>query len=564
METERFVSSQRRNNAWTIWSRLLAVLVTLALLFIVYRQIDFAMLQSSFGRIKWSWLILAFLLYGVALAFGGMRSHFALRLTHAASHFLASCRIFLVGHFLFLVLFGAAGGDLAKSAVYSRWYRFGIPEVLAAAPFDRLLGLCGAMVLAFVALVLALLTGSFAQIENMPMKMAGVWALGMALAIVLVVLGLCVFRPKGQGFITRTLSSLRIGLRRLFSIPEIGLNGLMFAFLAQFMASAVFAVNLGAVTHQPLPWPQLAWVFPIITILSCMPFTVAGIGSRELVAIALLRMYGVSAADCAAASLMTLLDICVWALLAAIIFWREELRIGRLGDKAIPSTISAIIPARDEAENIAGTVERLRAIPEIKEIILADGNSRDATPRLAEKLGCRVLTGASGRGAQMRLAAGHATGDVLLFVHADSWLPPHAGRAALDCFRDPTVIAGGFWKRFHNSPISLRGSRLRCVLRLLLGRRIAGDQALFVRRSDLETVGGVPEIPLMEEFELCRRLRRSGRLALADATIVTSARRFQQLGILRTYWRMWWVTTLYRLGRPPHELVHFYDKGLPK
>jgi len=68
----------------------------------------------------------------------------------------------------------------------------------------------------------------------------------------------------------------------------------------------------------------------------------------------------------------------------------------------------------------------------------------------------------------------------------------------------------------------------------------------------------------MEEFELCRRLRRIGRLALADATAVTSPRRFQQLGVLRTYWRMWWVTTLYRFGRPPSELADLYNKSLSK
>ena len=555
---------QHCNNSWTIWSRLAAVAVTAALLFIVYRQIDFVTLQSSFSRIKWGWFALGFLGYGIALALGGMRSHFALRLTHAASHFLASCRIFLVGHFLFLVLFGAAGGDLAKTAVYSRWYRFGIPEVLAAAPFDRLLGFCGAVVLALVALLLSLVTGSFKEIQNMPLEMTGVWALAMVAAIALVVIGLCVFRPKGQGFITRTLSSLRIGLRRLFSVREIGLNGLLFAFLAQVAASAVFAVNLCSVTNQPLPWLQLAWAFPAITILSCMPFTVAGIGSRELVAIALLRMYNVPTADSVAASLMTLLIICAWACVAAAVFWREELRLGRLAETPTPNTISAIIPARDEAENIPETVERLRAIPEIKEIILADGSSRDGTRHVAEGLGCRVVTGATGRGAQLRLGAENAKGDVLLFVHADCWLPPHAGRAVLDCLRDPTVVAGGFWKRFHNSPLTLRGSRLRCVVRLLLGRRIAGDQALFVRRNALEAAGGVPGIPLMEEFELCRRLRRTGRLALADATIVTSPRRFQQLGILRTYWRMWWVTTLYRLGRPPRELANIYNKPVPK
>ena len=545
-------------------ARLVAVVVTLGLLFVVYRRIDTASLQSSFGHIKWQWFVLGFLGYGVALGLGGLRSHFALRLTHAASHFLASCRIFLVGHFLFLVLFGAAGGDLAKSAVYSRWFRVGMPEVLAAAPFDRLLGFCGAVLLALGVAALALLTGTWTHIERMPLEMTGVWAVAMVTAVGLVVLGICVLRPKGQGFITRTIASIRVGVQRLLSTPRIGLNGLLFAFLAQSAASAVFAMNLAAVTTQSLPWVQVAWVFPAITILSCMPFTVAGIGSRELVAVALLGMYGVPAADCAAASLLTLLDICAWALVAAAVFWREDLRIGRLAAIDPPRTISAIIPARNEATNLRATVGRLRAIPEIHEIIVVDGESRDSTREVAEELGCVVLSDGSGRGGQMRLGAQHAKGDVVMFVHADSWLSPDAGRAALDCLRDPTVVAGGFWKRFHESPLSLRGSRFKCAVRLLLGRRIAGDQALFVRRNTLESVGGMPGIPLMEEFELCRRLRRIGRLALADATVVTSARRFRELGVLRTYWRMWWVTTLYRLGRPPQDLAHLYNKTASK
>ena len=360
------------------------------------------------------------------------------------------------------------------------------------------------------------------------------------------------------------MRALQCGGVRLFAVPGLGLRGLVFAVLAHTTASAVFAINLCAVTNQALPWIQLAWVFPAITILSCMPFTVAGIGSRELVAITLLGLYGVPAVDCAAASLMMLLQICGWALVAAAVFWREELRVGRLGAAEQLSSISAIIPARDEAGNIPETVRRLRLIPEVNEIILVDGSSRDRTREVAEELGCRVLTGAAGRGAQLRLGTEQAKGDVLWFVHADSWLPSHAGQAILDCLRDPTVVAGGFWKRFHKSPLALRGSRVKCAIRLLLGRRIAGDQALFVRRSALENVGGVPGIPLMEEFELCRRLRKTGRLALADGTVVTSARRFQQLGVLRTYWRMWWVTTLYRLGRPAQELAHLYDKGTPK
>ena len=122
------------------------------------------------------------------------------------------------------------------------------------------------------------------------------------------------------------------------------------------------------------------------------------------------------------------------------------------------------------------------------------------------------------------------------------------------------MVAGGFWKVFREPSFLLLGSRWKCGLRLMLVRRLAGDQAMFVRREILEQIGGVPDMPLMEEFELCRRLRQTGRLALADATIVTSARRFRKLGVLRTYLRMWWVTELYRLGKSPQELRKIYER----
>jgi GT2 family glycosyltransferase len=161
----------------------------------------------------------------------------------------------------------------------------------------------------------------------------------------------------------------------------------------------------------------------------------------------------------------------------------------------------------------------------------------------------------------MRAGADAAQGDVIIFVHADTWLPPNAAHSALNCLRDPVVVAGGFWKVFRQTPLLLLGSRWKCAVRLFVGRRIAGDQCLFVRREVLQRIGGVPEIPLMEEFELCRRLRKVGRLALADATVSTSARRFRKLGVLRTYWRMWWVTTLWRLGVSPAKLRAIYEKS---
>ena len=152
-----------------------------------------------------------------------------------------------------------------------------------------------------------------------------------------------------------------------------------------------------------------------------------------------------------------------------------------------------------------------------------------------------------------------AKGNVLLFLHADTWLPPEAGRALLDCLRDTTVVGGAFWKVFRAAPFLMRASRFKCASRLYLGGCVLGDQAIFVRRSALGSIGGFPEQPLMEEYVLCKRLRALGRLALAPATVVTSERRFRRLGAVRTYLRMWRVTLLYHLGVPPEKLRQIYE-----
>jgi len=222
--------------------------------------------------------------------------------------------------------------------------------------------------------------------------------------------------------------------------------------------------------------------------------------------------------------------------------------------------ISVIIPTLNEAEALTETVRRARAVPEISEILVVDGGSRDKTAELAAQLGCRVLNSPPGRGGQMQRGAAQAKGDVVLLLHADTWLPANAGQAILACLRDPAVIGGGFWKRFRDGSVMMLGSRFRCALRFYLGRRFLGDQAIFIRREALEAIGGVPDLPLMEEFALCQRLRKSGRLALADATVLTSARRFRKYGVLRTYWRMWWVTMRYRFGTAPHKLIRLYER----
>ena len=222
--------------------------------------------------------------------------------------------------------------------------------------------------------------------------------------------------------------------------------------------------------------------------------------------------------------------------------------------------ISVIIPTLNEAAELPPTVERLRQIPEVLEVIIADGGSSDETSTVAERFGCKVVTAPRGRGSQMHVGARQARGEIVWLLHADTWPQPDAGRVIIACMSQPGVVGGGCYKTFREPSWLMRGSRLKCVLRFYLFRRFMGDQAIFVRREILEAIGGVPDVPLMEEFELCRLLRQHGQLALAGTVVSTSARRFKERGVLRTYLRMGRVTLHYFLGTPPEKLKRIYER----
>ena len=222
-----------------------------------------------------------------------------------------------------------------------------------------------------------------------------------------------------------------------------------------------------------------------------------------------------------------------------------------------PPAISVVIPTLNEAGQLPETLRRVQSVPEVGEIIVVDGGSNDGTRDIAREHDCILIESKPSRGRQLRLGAEQATGEIVLLLHADTWVPENAGRIIQETLARPLVVAGGFYKRFRDSG-ALPGSRLRCWLLWALTNRLFGDQAIFVKRTALEAIGGVPDVPLMEEFELCKKLGAHGRIALAKGTVLTSARKFREEGRLQTYWRMICCTLRYWTRTAPKRLEEIY------
>jgi rSAM/selenodomain-associated transferase 2 len=546
---------------WWSWQRLVVLVLTAAALTFIFSRLDLAGLGQSLARVRPGWFVLAFATYGLGLVLGGLRWHVTLYAIHRAVHVAASVRLTCIGHFLFLIMFGAATGDVVKAALYARWFRFGVPELTASTPIDRVLGFLAAVIVGGVALGIGFVSGGFQNLGPTKFHVSGIWIGAALLLALLVVIALFRWNPTGDAWWARGWRTLRSGFANLTTSRRRGTQGILLAVAAQLALATVFALNVRAVAGESLPWLKLAWTFPAVMMLSCMPITVAGAGVREMLAMTFLGLYGVPPGDCVGAALLTFVCKVSWALIGGAVLARETSVQERVKPRGDAASISVIIPALNEADSLPTTISHLRQNEAIREVIVVDGGSSDRTPEIAEQLGCRVLASKPGRGGQMRAGANAASGDVILLLHADTWLPPHATRALLDCLRDRAVVAGGFWKEFRESPLLLLGSKWKCAVRLWIGRRVAGDQGMFIRREVLERIGGIPDMPLMEEFALCARLRREGRLALADAVVLTSARRFLKLGVIRTYLRMWWVATRYRLGTSPDELLKIYERN---
>jgi rSAM/selenodomain-associated transferase 2 len=198
------------------------------------------------------------------------------------------------------------------------------------------------------------------------------------------------------------------------------------------------------------------------------------------------------------------------------------------------------------------------------EVVLVDGGSTDRTAAIAARSPqVRLLASSRGRARQMNAGARAARGDILLFLHADTLLPDGALAAVEAAAGDPGVVAGRFDVRFDSPRPVFRMIAWFMNQRSRWSGISTGDQAIFVRREVFEALGGYPEMPLMEDVELCRRLKRRGRLAALRPRVTTAARKWEREGALRTIVLMWVLRFLYMAGVPPARLHRWYYRREP-
>lgn len=217
--------------------------------------------------------------------------------------------------------------------------------------------------------------------------------------------------------------------------------------------------------------------------------------------------------------------------------------------------ISVVVPILNEEQNLPAFLATAEQWNVEHELVFADGGSTDATLSLLASHA--VVLGARGRGAQCRLGARHATGDSLVFMHVDSVVSPESMQAIADAFG-----AGARWGcltlRFESASPLMTIAEIGSNLRVKISGIPFGDQTMFMTRQIYDEVGGMPAYPLMEDYELARRLAAIERPVQLPHVVRTSARRFHEGGIVKTMVDMRYLRHLYRKGVDPAELAHLY------
>ena len=224
--------------------------------------------------------------------------------------------------------------------------------------------------------------------------------------------------------------------------------------------------------------------------------------------------------------------------------------------------VSVIVPTLDEERVLPSLLDHLFGLVGHFELVVADGGSTDATVACARAhaLSPRVVEATGGRARQLNVAAASARGDLLLFLHADSRLPPDAYRSLAAAWSEPAVVGGNFALRFEGEDLFARVLTAVYAVQRRLGY-FYGDSSIWVRPADFAALGGFREIAVMEDYDLARRLARRGRVACLAGPAATSSRRWRRVGVARTVLAWTTIRWLYVLGVSPERLAGLYRRA---
>jgi rSAM/selenodomain-associated transferase 2 len=224
-----------------------------------------------------------------------------------------------------------------------------------------------------------------------------------------------------------------------------------------------------------------------------------------------------------------------------------------------PLTFSVIVPVLNEAGQIVDCIAAIRNIDPAVEIIVADGGSRDATVERAAAAGVLVCRAPRGRGPQCHAGATRASGDILLFLHADTQLPADAFGRLRRLFGNQHVQIAKF-RLWFDSRDWLLDLAARCMW-VDTFMTSYGDQCVVLRRSFYHRIGGFPGWPLFEDVRLFEKARRRSRVRVVPARVITSARRFRKHGAIRQLLHDFWLLGRYMVGASPRQIAASYERG---
>ncbi len=296
---------------------------------------DMSALGAALGGTHRGWLVLAFAVFGVGIAVAAARWGLPLASSGLRESGGSVLRVACVGHCFNMLLLGPVGGDLVKAALHARWRRCSGAKTLAACAIDRLLAGGGSLLYGVLAILLIVFCGGLERLSSLPLSGPS-WR--GPLAAVLILAGVAWGgrrRLRNNEFLRQSWHSFRDVISKFGGSLGVPAAGVALSLLNQLLWTSVLAICLYAVAGDEVNWLETLWVFPIVSTLAAMPVSVAGAGVREGVAVLLLKTCDVPTADALAAALLTSSVYLAWAVIGALIGWREEAvfrsRIGSAG-----------------------------------------------------------------------------------------------------------------------------------------------------------------------------------------------------------------------------------------